>query len=173
MKIHLLAITISALLLLLGGAAYSEEPLPAPRYSIMQDAPPTGSAIRRKRLESDLPLNKRWDELTAAQQRSFRDLYDAMKDSDEPPYPMNGLEPLYKGIAKAHDILRKSGTLDLEVRVSAAGDAMSVAIFKSPTPEVAKAAAGMLMLQKYKPAKCGGQPCAMSFPLRMELTQEP
>lgn len=50
--------------------------------------------------------------------------------------------------------------------IDAHGNAIAVEVFKSPDPQMTKAMAGVLMLEKYKPAVCGGSPCQMQFPFR-------
>jgi hypothetical protein len=39
-------------------------------------------------------------------------------------------------------------------------------------PKMTKAMASVLMLEKYKPAVCGGSPCQMQFPFRMNFHVE-
>jgi hypothetical protein len=36
----------------------------------------------------------------------------------------------------------------------------------SPSPEMTQFAASVLLLTKFKPAICGGQPCKMDYPFR-------
>jgi hypothetical protein len=43
-------------------------------------------------------------------------------------------------------------------------------MMKSPDPKLTQGVATALMLTKYKPAVCRGQPCQMAYPLRMTFT---
>ena len=45
----------------------------------------------------------------------------------------------------------------------------AVSVFESPDPEITRVAASVLMLSKFKPAVCAGRPCAMQFPLEVNL----
>ena len=55
------------------------------------------------------------------------------------------------------------------MQVDAKGVAQSVSVIASPDSDMTRVAAGVLMLETYKPALCAGQPCAMAFPVRMEF----
>lgn len=136
----------------------------------LADQPPTGSHLRGKALRSSLPLNRGYDELTPAQRQMVKDEYPALDDGDEPPYPL-------KGPGELLDFLReltgryyiKEPNLVIYVLVGADGKAESVSTFGIDDTEarrLAGTAAGML---KYKPARCGGQPCKMMVPFRANL----
>ncbi|TFV99535.1 TonB family protein [Oxalobacteraceae bacterium OM1] len=136
---------------------------------LRQDAQ-TGSNIRRSSVRSVLPPEKRYAELTPEQQAYVRSLYESMPAGDEPPYPLNGMAPILQAIVDAQQVLRVEGPLSLEVRIDRQGEATAVDILKAPSPEMAKAAGSIAMLTRYKPAVCGGKPCAMAFPIRLEMT---
>ena len=42
----------------------------------------------------------------------------------------------------------------------------------SPSPEMAKAAASIILLSKFKPAVCKGEPCKMEFPFTFKFVVE-
>src|SRR5258708_12304514 len=99
-----------------------------------------------------------------------------MAENDEPPFPIDGLGPLYKAIAEVHKQLLRTrfglgvnGLLALHVQVDSQGRATSVSAYRSPDPEMTKYAAAVATLPKYKPALCGGHPFAMLFPLPIPL----
>jgi len=167
---------IFSALVLVQTSILAGEPVPQKRYSIKEDGPHTGSHVSRERIIGSLPLDKRYSELTREQRSALKSLYEQMAEDDEPPFPVDGLGPLYKGIAEVQKHLLRSrfglgvdGPLALHVQVDSQGNAMSVAAYQSPDPEVTKYAATIAMLTKYKPAVCRGQPCAMAFPIRIEL----
>ena len=164
-------------LVLVQTSILADEPLSQKRYSIKQDEPDTGTHISRERIIDSLPLDKRYSELTREQQNAFKSQYEQMAEDDEPPFPLDGLGPLYKAIGEIHkQFLRRrfglgvDGLLAMHVQVDSQGKATSVAAYRSPDPEMTKFAATVAMLTKYKPAVCGGQPCAMAFPIRIQLT---
>jgi len=147
-------------------AAYERPPLA--RYSIKQDVPSTGSTIRREIVIGGIvPFDKPYSELTVEQQRILKSQYERMGDADEPPFPVNGLRPIYLMLASGQQDLRVNGPLTIFVGVDSQGRATKVSVFQSPNPEMTKFAASVLLLEKYKPAVCNGIPCPMEFPFRI------
>ncbi len=56
------------------------------------------------------------------------------------------------------------------VHINSAGEAVSVQVLRSPSPEVTMAVARTLLSDtKFKGAVCAGAPCAMDFPFAMTL----
>jgi outer membrane biosynthesis protein TonB len=142
-----------------------------PRYSLKQDQPDTGTNIRKDVANgSVIPLDKRYAELSPEEQSYVKSQYENLSPSDEPPFPVDGLRPIYKAIATAQQKLLVTGEMTLAVEVSAQGQATSVSVLRSADPEMTKLAATVLMLQKYKPALCNGNPCIMQFPFRIAFT---
>lgn len=150
----------------LAGAQYTA---PSRPFSIKESEPRTGTNLTGRLAEGGLPFDKRYSELTQEQKNKVKEQYQSMAADDEPPFPIDGLASLYQPIAQAQQSLRLEGPLEMEVEVDAAGKARSVGVRKSPSPEITQVAAAALMFQTYKPAVCGGQPCAMVFPLRVDL----
>lgn len=150
--------------------ACADAPAPPQRYSIKQDRPDTGSHILRETVNSDLPPDKPYGELTTQQQRVVKAQYEQMGPNDEPPYPLNGPQGLYKAMVSGQNKRLARGTLSLVVNVDAGGEAVSVAVLSSPDPELTQFAARLLIQAKYKPARCDGAPCAMQYPFRINLT---
>jgi len=143
---------------------------PRQSYSIKEGEPSTGSNIKRNIVDgSVVPLNKRYAELTPEEQALVKSQYEQMGPNDEPPFPLNGLGPIYKAIAAGQDKFVVTGKMVLLVSVDSKGDATSVSVLSSPDPEMTQFAASVLMLQKYKPALCDGTPCAMQYPFRISL----
>jgi hypothetical protein len=140
-------------------------------FTGLSDDLPTGSHLHRKQMHSSVPLNKGYDDLTPAQKQLVRDAYPALDDGDDPPYPVKGdgefLAFLGK-LASEYNVVEPN--LAIFVLVGADGKVKSVATYGFDDPEtrrLAGTAAGML---KYKPARCGGQPCDMMVPFRVKLS---
>ncbi|WP_048440406.1 hypothetical protein [Caenimonas sp. SL110] len=138
-----------------------------PRYTIPQDRAETGSNIRRSVVTSALPLNKKYEELSPSEKELVRSQYVKLGPRDEPPFPMNGLATVYKAISVAQGVLQVKGNLSMFVDVNSKGEPMGVSVFDSPDPQITRAVASILMLEKYKPAVCDGSPCQMGFPVRL------
>lgn len=165
-------LVFAAPLLALGAPPLTQaaDPVAPPRYSIKQDTADTGTNIKRNVVErSAIPLNRRYDELTAEEQALVKSQYEGMPADDEPPFPASGLAPIYRSIGDVQQRLLASGPLTLFVDVDAEGVAQSVSVIVSPDDRTAKAAAAVLMRARYKPARCAGQPCAMAYPFRIQL----
>jgi hypothetical protein len=144
----------------------------APRYSIKQNDPDTGSNIRSNRLTGQLPYDKSYAQLTDAQRVLFRSDYEVLAEADEPPFPEHGLGSVFDPISKAAQALRlDSGApaLSMVAYIDETGNASKVEVLSSPSPELTGFAARVAMKTKFKPAKCAGAPCAMGFPIRIRF----
>lgn len=141
-------------------------------FTIKQEQPETGSNIRRDSVSGALPYDKRYGELTSEQQRMFRSRYVEMAEGDEPPFPQDGLGPMYTAIAKANELAGAAvGKLEMDVFVDETGRATKVELIKSPDPRLSKYVATIAMLTQFKPALCKGKPCAMGFPISIVFTR--
>ena len=141
-------------------------------YGIKQTNPSVGTNMTKEIVKAGtVPLNKPYNELTADQKNTIKAEYDNMPEGDEPPFPVKGLNPIYRAIAHAHENLELAykGSLTLYVLVDGEGNPKSVDVMNSPNEDISKAATFALMNQKYKPAVCSGQPCAMKLPIHAEL----
>jgi len=156
-----LAVTLAAGALTLGATAPARADPPPERFTISK--PTTGRLLNQPRLTSTVPINRRWDELSPAHQAQVRQLYENLPATDEPPFPKDGLLWIFTEFEKVQQKALEEGAVLLTVQVDAKGEPTSVKVYKSPTPDVAKAAAWLLMSEHYKPARCQGQPCAMDF----------
>ena len=142
----------------------------APQYSLKQDEPRTGSNLKRTTLKGGpVPFNLRYSELTAEQQGFVKSEYEHLGPSDEPPYPVDGMTLIYKSMVKAQKAFNPIEDISAAVDIDSLGDAKSVVFFGKPDPNMKQFVASLLMLQKYKPAVCGGVPCNMQFPFRMRF----
>lgn len=151
--------------------AMAQDAAPPARYSIKQDSPTTGSNIPRNDVTSGaIPINRRYSELTREQQRILKSRYEAIADNDEPPFPVDGLEPLLTAMSKGARKHQPRGAMEIHVEIDANGVAKAAKVFQSPDPGMTQFAAAVLMLTQYKPGVCGGVPCAMSYPFTMTFS---
>ena len=142
-------------------------------FSIKADAPKTGSNIKRDVIWGGaLPYDKTYAELSPDEQRMFKSRYVEMRENDEPPFPVDGLGPLYKAIIKANEIARGGlGPFEMHIHVDTSGDATKVEVLQSPDAKLTQYAGKIGMLTKFKPALCNGAPCAMGFPMRINFVR--
>ncbi len=156
-----------AICLCMPALAQASEPA---RYTLKQAQPDTGTHIPKNIVESStLPLNKTYAELTPAQQAALRGQYVGMTETDEPPFPAKGLGPIFREVAKGQQKRLARGALVIFVNVDERGVAQSAEVVQSPDRDLSRYVAAVLMQESFKPALCGGTPCAMQFPLRVDL----
>lgn len=158
--------------------ARADEPAAQERFTVRQDAPSTGSQIKRAVVRNiAVPPEKAYGELTPDQKSAVHAGYESLAPGDEPPYPLYGVGRLFKAISDGADKLTPSGfstplgRLALVVDIDAKGQATSVSVLEAPTIELAKFAASVLMLEPYKAAICTGRPCAMQYPFVLTFTR--
>lgn len=128
-----------------------------------------GSVLPQAIITGPLPFDSTYSQLTPSQRASLASEYESLGPRDEPPYPVYGLRHLVKPLVPFVETWDPSGTVIAAVQVDSKGNASGVTVYQSPDPQVAKIVSGLLNLEKYKPASCSGQPCAMQFVLRLDI----
>lgn len=92
----------------------------------------SGIAPRAVRVGGIVPCDKRYAaELTPEQQAAVTALYEQIGPGDEPPYPADGLAPIFKAVAAAQQKLQVTGSLTMAVQVNPQGEATSVEVLRS------------------------------------------
>lgn len=134
----------------------------------------TGTIIKRDlEWSSKIPLNKTYAQFSPEEKAEFRALYVAMPDGDEPPFPADGMRPVFNSIRKGQQIVRARGQLNMVVAVDATGKATAVSdlggIGGANALEMTHFAQSVLLMTKFKPAVCSGQPCKSEFPFILDL----
>lgn len=133
----------------------------------------TGSSLPNTAAHgSTYPLDRSWERFTPEEQATVRDLYEDMPAEDEPPFPLTGMGPIIDGLRVAMGHYRIYGQFELYVDVNAQGQATGIEFVRYPDAESAKIIGRLLIDAKYKPARCGGKPCAMQWPFRYNLYQK-
>lgn len=124
---------------------------------------PIGNAISR------VPFDRPYSQLTPEQQFEIRSAYVEMVEADEPPFPLEGLAAIYDPIMQGQQRLLATGAFNADVEIDREGNAVAVAVYKSPSQKVTEFVSSILLLTKFKPAVCRGEPCAMGFPVRVDF----
>ncbi|WP_417068083.1 energy transducer TonB [Niveibacterium terrae] len=146
----------------------SAQTLPPVEHGV-KDAIPTAKPPRNRAWSYRIPLNRRYSELTAEERKIVHAQYESLAVGDEPPFPLEGYKPLVQAMTALQKAMMVWGELSLIALIDAEGNPQSVSAYGSPSPEMTKAAATVLMLTKFKPAVCAGKPCAMEFPFRLDF----
>ena len=134
----------------------------------------TGTLLKKRlRWTSSIPLNKTYEQLSPEQKAEFRSLYQSLPDEDEPPFPVQGMKPLFSAIQKGQEVMQARGQLDFVTTVGPDGKATHVDSLGGVTGVNARTmseyVASVLMMAKYKPGVCSGNPCTMQFPFKLKL----
>lgn len=140
------------------------------KYALRDANAPVGSHMAHKVSTSPIPMNRGWEALTPSQQQYVRRRYPALDAADEPPYPVNGPQAFYAKLADLAGKYDINEDLIIYVLVGADGKVASVTSIGLNDPEARRLAGVLAGLVKYKPARCGGQPCQMMAPFYMQLS---
>lgn len=146
----------------------SADALAAKKYRIYGDKI-TGSRFRPIEVESEIPFNKGYGELTDAQKAAFRANYGVLKETEKPPYPVDGTEEIYDGLIEANKMIGMPGKLFLIANVDQNGSVTEVSVYSSPDPRITGIATKVLSEVTFEPAICDGTPCTMEFPFEFDL----
>ena len=103
-------------------------------------------------------------QLSKGQQALIREDFLLVHADDEPPFPLRGIGAVWATAASLQRKVLTTGVLRMNVLVDSDGNASSVQVYASPSPDVTKVGTFVVMKEKYKPAKCAGKPCAMVYP---------
>jgi|SRR5690242_9309477 hypothetical protein len=169
MKLHGLVLVVLSMSM----TATAQEAGDGGRYKLKRDADfsslyPRSGAVA----EGALPFDKSYGEFTPAQQNRIKMDYVALAEGDEPPFPLQGLGALYRPVSKAQQKLLASGDFRADAEIDQEGNVVAVAVRQSPSEQVTKFMANILLLTKFKPAVCRGQPCQMGFPVNVTFEVE-
>jgi hypothetical protein len=139
--------------------------------NIMSSSQETGTIIKKDiRWNSKVPLDKTYGELTPEQKAELHAMYETLAPGDEPPFPAEGIKPIFSAIRKAQRVLQARGVLNMAVTVDPDGKATQVedlgGVYNIQMTEIAQQA---LLLTKYKPGVCNGSPCTMKFKFTQKL----
>lgn len=142
--------------------------LPRKQFEIRVDE--TGTRLGRAAMRSALPLNRRYAELDDAEKAALRSDYEGMPAGDEPPFPAQGLLPVFVAIKEGMDKLGALGAMTLVADVDGEGRVRHVDSFGKVDPDFARFASRVLAATPFKPGVCAGKPCNMQYVLRMSFT---
>ena len=142
--------------------------LPRKQFELRVDE--TGTRLGRTAMRSTLPLNRRYAELDDAEKAALRADYEGMPAADEPPFPAQGLLPVFHAIKEGMDRLGALGAMTLVADVDSEGKVRHVDSYGKVDPDFARFASRVLAATTFKPAVCAGKPCNMQFVLRMSFT---
>ncbi|MEO8064557.1 MAG: hypothetical protein ABI821_17610 [Pseudomonadota bacterium] len=143
----------------------------SPTRNVQEATSETGTILKKDlRWNSKIPLNKTYGELNEAQKAELFKMYESLPPGDEPPFPAEGIKPIFTAIKNAQRVLQARGALDMAVTVGPDGKATKVDDFSNlRSTQMAEVAQQVLLLTKYKPGMCNGSPCTMQYRFQQKL----
>lgn len=166
MKRILLALSATGLAAAIAAPASAEAPAP---YAVKDTI--VGTMVPQAIITSAVPFDRTYAQMSAEQKAVIAQDYESLSPGDEPPYPAYGLSHLSTYMMRLAEMTGTSGPLVATVDVSPDGQARTVSVFKSPDPRLTSMVTTLLAKESYKPAKCGGAPCAMTYVMRLNFPE--
>jgi len=114
---------------------------------------------------SRMPFNKRFDALTSQQQNLVKAKFDDLGKNDTPPFPVSGLQAVYKPIIKANKHYGSDRALEATATVDIAGNVRSITVHNNKNKRLVAYIERSLRGVKFEPAMCDGTACEMDFPI--------
>ena len=166
MKHRIAVLALAALAGLLAGSAAMADELP---YRITDTL--VGSMLPQEIIRAAVPFDARYEELSADQKATLARDYESLPAGDESPFPRYGLRHMLKPVVRFADTWSPVGPLVASVEVDSQGHASDVTVYKSPDPQLTRLVAAALQFEPFKPGMCHGQPCKMSYVLRLDFPE--
>lgn len=163
MKFRIVPLALATACAMTAGSAMAQQ-LP---YRITDTI--VGSVIPQDIIRSSTPIGGRYSELTPDEKAAVASDYEEMAAGDEPPYPLYGVRHLLAPVVRYVDGDRPLGPLTASVVIDSQGKPGKITVYKSSDQVLTRFVASQLATEEYKPALCHGQPCEMTFVLRLEF----
>lgn len=137
------------------------DPATGRTYGLKSHEAVTGSKFKSDEVfGSRVPYELSYDKMSDEQKKIIHSEYPLMDARDEPPYPLAGTHVTTRLISNSANDFKVKDELTVLVKVGSDGRATSVTSIGNPHPKLTEFARHVLLLERYKPAKCGGTPCA-------------
>lgn len=147
--------------------------MPQDQHVLRHGETTLSSSIRRETAVWTLPFHKTYQELTSEEKARLRAAYTNLGDNDEPPYPLRGMRAIAEPLSEAQQTMLQRGRIFAVASIDANGDVQKVAFFEQPNEDTARVVGWILVRTKFKPALCNGAPCAMDYPVQIDLRVKP
>lgn len=148
-------------------------PEPDAKFRVMSSSPAYGSKRRWARATGGVvPFEKTYDAMSAEEKKIVNSWFPLIDDGDEPPYPLKGTKPIYTLFSEGIGVIEAEGMLTMFVDIDAEGNPTKASVFTTPNADIANFAMMVVLKHKFKPAICGGKPCAMKFPFSVNFSYD-
>ena len=106
--------------------------------------------------------------MSAEQRDRLRAQYEALPVSDEPPYPLLGVNAFGRPLGELMLRERATGVLLAVLTIDRQGKVAAVQLQQRPKGVSEAAIARVLAAVAFKPALCSSKPCSMEFLVQQE-----
>lgn len=146
-------------------------PTPGQIHHVRSKEPLYGSKIHFDRARGTVPFGKTYAEMSETERRAIHSAFPLIDDGDEPPYPLRGMKSIVTQFSEGLAAIQEDseGMLAMYVDVDAEGKPTSASVFTTPNKEIANYVMMAVLKHRFKPAICGGKPCAMKYPFSFRL----
>jgi hypothetical protein len=138
-------------------------------YKLLGEAP-MGSKLRPVEVQSIIPFNKEYSQLTDQQRRIYRASL-SLADDETPPFPKGGTRTLYKPLIKGHERVSRGGELTIIASINEKGLTEKVTVYHSPSKQITELVHSVFFATEFDPATCAGEPCKMDYQFEFKLRQ--
>ena len=135
----------------------------------LRGEPPSGSKIPSVAATAPLPFDTRYVALSASHKALIKSAYESMGSNDTPPFPRRGLKQVYQPVIDANNNIGATGDLVLIADVNQYGFVETITVKTSPAQNLTVKAEEALRNTRFDPATCNGQPCRMTFPVKISF----
>jgi len=169
---------ISVLLIGACGAAHAELREDFKRDSALQRVvlrTMTNSRLLVAAVHYETPIlaSRGFADLSEEDRAIWRNLnYDNMPEGDAFPFPVGGLLELLRPIAVKNMEEELEGEVIVHVEIDSQGNVRGADLYAAPSKEFGKFVVNSVSHAVYSPARCNGQACVMTLPLRITLSHK-
>ncbi|GHA01920.1 hypothetical protein GCM10008090_08920 [Arenicella chitinivorans] len=135
----------------------------------LRGEPPSGSKIPSVAATAPLPFDTSYVALSASQKALVKSAYESLGLNDTPPFPRHGLKQVYQPVIEANHKIGATGDLVLIADVNQFGFVETITVQASPAQALSLKAEEVLRSARFDPASCDGQPCRMTFPVKISF----
>lgn len=128
-----------------------------------------GSRLPTTLAQSAVPFNKNYQQFNATQRSAFRKGFSSLSVNQNPPFPLRGLQAIYRPIAKLGLNMDVQGTFNATATVNQNGIVETVTVHQSPSSALSVKVTRLLQKTHFQPASCASQSCAMQFPIKVSF----
>lgn len=141
----------------------------AAQFDFKQDRPDAGTFVRRTIGSANIPLDKSYSDLSESALRAIREYFPRLKPQDEPPFPEKSLRALISLATTVRYQTDGTARVSVVVQVDEVGAAHIVSSAESNDEQFLAGVVSTIAATKFKPGRCDGKPCAMDFPITIEV----